>query len=308
MGKLSGIEVFVHTAEAKSFVAAGRVLGISASAVSKSISRLEERVSVRLFQRTTRSVRLTSEGEVFLERCRRIVEEVEEAESELSAMNDLPRGRLKVGLPLAAGLTLPLISEFMALYPEIELDLDFTDRVVDVIQEGYDVVIRGGALSDSSLVSKRLGSYRVCLVATPTYLSMRGTPTTPADLANHLCLHYRYPTSGKLEPWPLRPSRRNGTNFVLPMTIIASSVIALLHLVQDGLGIACVPDFAVKEAVAEGRLLTVLDAHMTRSVAFQIVWPCRKRMTPKLRAFVDFTMERFGSALATFSTPTSQHW
>ncbi|SEF14352.1 transcriptional regulator, LysR family [Burkholderia sp. WP9] len=299
MDKLSGLEVFVQTAERESFVAAGRALGISASAVSKSISRLEDRVAVRLFQRSTRSVRLTSEGRVFLERCRRIMGEVEAAENELSAMNQQPRGRLKVGLPLAAGLPLPVISDFMERYPEIELDLDFTDRVADVIHEGLDVVIRGGELSDSRLVSKRLGTYRVCLVATPGYLGTRGTPAKPSDLVNHACLHYRYPTSGKLEEWPMRQSRSGGTAVALPMTMVASSLIALLHLVQDGRGIACVPDFAVKDALAKGRLKSVLDPYMTRSVIFHILWPSSKRMTPKVRAFVDFVVERFGVELLT---------
>jgi DNA-binding transcriptional LysR family regulator len=299
MDKLNGLEVFVQTAETQSFAAAGRVLGISASAVSKSISRLEERVSVRLFQRSTRSVRLTSEGQVFLERCRRIMGEVEAAENELSAMNQLPRGRLKVGLPLAAGLPLPVISEFMARYPEIELDLDFTDRIADVIHEGLDVVIRGGELRDSRLMSKRLGSYRVCLVATPSYLNARGTPMKPSDLASHSCLHYRYPTSGRLEEWPLRQSRPTNASLTLPMTMVSSSLIALLHLVHDGRGIACVPDFAVKDALADGRLKSVLDSYMTRTTVFQILWPSSKQMSPKVRAFVDFVVERFGAQLAT---------
>jgi DNA-binding transcriptional LysR family regulator len=246
MDRLSGLEVFVQTAERESFVAAGRALGISASAVSKSISRLEDRVAVRLFQRSTRSVRLTSEGQVFLERCRRIMGEVEAAENELSAMNQRPRGRLKVGLPLAAGLPLPVISDFMERYREIE-----------------------------------------------------GTPAKPSDLVNHACLHYRYPTSGKLEEWPMRQSRSGAAAVALPMTMVASSLIALLYLVQDGRGIACVPDFAVKDALADGRLESVLDSYMTRSVVFHILWPSSKRMTPKVRAFVDFVVERFGTELVT---------
>jgi DNA-binding transcriptional LysR family regulator len=302
MDKLNGLEVFVQTAETESFAAAGRVLGISASAISKSISRLEERVSVRLFQRNTRSVRLTSEGQVFLERCRRIMGEVEAAENELSAMNQLPRGRLKVGLPLASGLALPVISDFMTRYPEIELDLAFTDRVADVIHEGLDVVIRGGELSDSRLMSKRLGSYRVCLVATPDYLDMKGTPIKPSDLVSHACLHYRYPTSGRLEEWPLNQSRPSPTAVALPMTMISSSLIALLHLVHDGRGIACVPDFAVKDALADGSLRSVLDSYMTRTTVFQILWPSSKQMSPKVRAFVDFLVERFRNHLVTSDT------
>lgn len=243
-------------------------------------------------------MRLTSEGQVFLERCRRILDEVDTAESELSAMNQQPRGRLKVGLPLAGGLPLPVLSEFMALYPEIELDLDFNDRVTDVIQEGLDVVIRGGELRDSRLVSKRLGSYRICLVASAKYLRTKGTPSEPADLTHHSCLHYRYPSTGKMEEWPMRGSRTSRSGVTLPMTMVASSLIALLHLVRDGRGIACVPDFSVKEALAEGSLQTVLDPYMTRSVVFHILWPSTKRMTPKVRAFVDFFSERFKAGLA----------
>ncbi|MDM0106588.1 LysR family transcriptional regulator [Variovorax sp. J22R24] len=297
MDKLSGLEVFVQTAQAQSFVAAGRLLGISASAVSKSISRLEERVAVRLFQRSTRSVRLTSEGEVFLARCRRIIEDVEAAENELSALNERPRGRLKVGLPLAAGLPLPVVSAFMARHPEIELDLAFSDRVADAIDEGLDVVIRGGELKDSRLVSKRLGISRLCLVATPGYLKARGTPVRPDDLVNHSCLHYRSPTSGKLEDWPFRKSSYTKSGLVLPMTLASSSLLALLHLAEDGRGIACVPDFAVQGALADGRLQVVLDTHLDSAIVFQILWPSSKHMAPKVRAFVDFVVERFGSEL-----------
>jgi len=297
MENLKGLEVFVQTAQEQSFVGAGRALGISASAVSKSISRLEERVSVRLFQRSTRSVRLTSEGEVFLERCRRILGELEAAEHELSAMSQHPRGRLKVALPFAAGLPLPVISAFMERYPEIELDLDFSDRMSDVIDEGLDVVIRGGEVRDSRLVSRRLGSYRVCLVAAPSYLRRRGTPARPDDLMHHACLHYRYPTSGKLEEWPLRQSHSPGATVAFPMTLVASSLDALIHLAQDGRGVACVPDFAVKAALAEGHLQSVLDTYMTRSKTFRILWPSSRQMTPKVRAFVDFVVERFGKEL-----------
>jgi DNA-binding transcriptional LysR family regulator len=297
MDKLSGLEVFVQTAVTESFVGAGRALGLTPSAVSKSISRLEERVGVRLFQRSTRSVRLTSEGQVFLDRCRRIMGEIEVAENELAAMSGKPRGRLKVGLPLAGGLPLPVISAFMKAHPDIELDLDITDRVADVIDEGLDVVIRGSELNDSRLMSKRLGSYRVRLTATPGYLAERGEPTKPSDLAHHACLHYRYPTSGKLAAWPVRHSRTASGELALPMTIVVSSLEALLYLARDGRGIACLPDFSVKEALETGELKTVLDRYMTQSITFWILWPSSKQMTPKVRAFVDFVAERFKQEL-----------
>jgi DNA-binding transcriptional LysR family regulator len=252
---------------------------------------------VRLFQRSTRSVRLTSEGQVFLERCRRIMGEIELAENELSTMSGLPRGRLKVGLPLAGGLPLPVISAFMQAHPDIELDLDITDRVADVIDEGLDVVIRGSELSDSRLMSKRLGSYRVHLIASPTYLAERGVPTKPSDLAQHACLHYRYPSTGKLAAWPVRHSRTAAGELALPMTIVVSSLEALLYLARDGRGIACLPDFSFKKALAAGELKTVLDKHMTQSTTFWILWPSSKQMTPKVRAFVDFVAERFKQEL-----------
>jgi DNA-binding transcriptional LysR family regulator len=223
--------------------------------------------------------------------------EIELAENELSVMSGRPRGRLKIGLPLAGGLPLPVISAFMEAYPDIELDLDITDRVADVIDEGLDVVIRGGALSDSRLMSKRLGTFRLHLAAAPDYLAARGEPGRPGDLAQHACLHYRYPTSGKLEPWPVRHGRTAAGELALPMTMVVSSLEALLYLAQDGRGIACLPDYAIKEALAQGRLRTVLDRYMTRSTTFWVVWPSSKQMTPKVRAFVDFVAERFKEQL-----------
>lgn len=305
MESLNGIAVFVQTAQAHSFVAAGRAMGISSSAVSKSISRLEARVGVRLFQRSTRSVRLTTEGNVFLERCQRILRELEAAEHEMSAISQIPKGRLRVGLPYAAGLALPLIADFMEQYPEIELDLDFSDRLTDVIEEGLDVVIRGGQPTDSRLVSRRLGSFRICLVAAPSYLAQKGIPSRPADLVNHDCLHYRYPSTGKLEPWPLRKSGSGADALELPMTMVSSSLDALLYLVKNGRGITCVPDFSVKDDLAEGRLNLVLDDYMRRSAAFHVLWPSSKQMSPKVRAFVDHVALRYGKALAGQDGPSS---
>lgn len=297
METLSGLEIFVETAQSQSFVATGRKIGISASAVSKSISRLEERVGVRLFQRSTRTVRLTSEGEVFLERCKRILAEIQAAEDDLSAMTTSPRGRLRVGLALIAGLPLPVISAFMERYPEIQLDLDFTDRMVDVIDEGFDVVIRGSELQDSRLMSRPLGPYRSCLVASPAYLQKRGAPTKPADLLNHSCLHYRWQNSGKLYQWPFKKPQVIQAGESLPVTMVCSNVEALIYLAKAGRGIACVPDFAVKDALAEGRLIQVLSNCLVGGSTFHVVWPSSRQMAPKVRAFVDFAVENFSNGL-----------
>lgn len=290
---LGGLDVFVQAARTRSFAEAGRNLEISASAVSKSISRLEDRVGVRLFQRSTRSVRLTSEGEVFLERCGRILGEIQAAEDELSAMAQHPQGRLRVGLALSAGLPLPVLSEFMARHPEIELDLDFTDRLVDVIEEGFDVVIRGSALRDSRLVSRPLGPYRACLVASPAYVKKNGTPHKPDDLLHHACLHYRWASTGKIYQWPMKCSKMIAMPSSLPVTMVCNSLDALLYMALEGRGIACVPDFSVKSAVADGRLKTVLDTYVSDSNTIHVVWPSNRKMTPKIRLFVDFLRANF---------------
>lgn len=287
MEKITGMEVFMLVAQTKSFIATGREKGISSSAVSKSISRLEERLGVRLFQRSTRSVRLTSEGEVFLERCHRIFSEIQAAEDELSAMTQHPRGRLRIGLPLAAGLTLPMISSFMARYPDIELDLDFSDRLTDVIDEGMDVVIRGGDLTDSRLITRRLGSFSLCIVGSVEYFRRNGTPERPDELTAHACLHYRFPGSGKIAGWPLKQSASSAGSPTVPLTLICSSLEALLFMVKEGRGIACLPDYSVKDALECGELRSVLNSYISHITPFHILWPSTRQMTPKVRVFVD---------------------
>jgi DNA-binding transcriptional LysR family regulator len=297
MEKMNGLEVFVHVAQTRSFIATGRVKGISSSAVSKSISRLEERLGVRLFQRSTRSVRLTAEGEVFLERCHRIFGEIQAAEDELSAMTEQPRGRLRVGLPLAGGLMLPMISQFMERYPQIELDLDFSDRLSDVIEDGMDVVIRGGELSDSRLISRRLGSFQLCIVGSPDYFRHQGTPASPEDLFGHSCLHYRYPSTGKIAHWPLQYAVTRGGIQTAPLTLTCSSLEVLLYMVKQGRGIACLPDYSVKEALATGEVEPVLNNDMTHTTTFHMLWPSTRQMTPKVRVFVDYMAEVFSDYL-----------
>ncbi|HEL5339986.1 TPA: LysR family transcriptional regulator [Stenotrophomonas maltophilia] len=287
MDSLSGFTVFVQVAETRSFVAAGRLLGVSASAVGKRVARLEEKLGVRLFHRSTRSVTLTAEGTLFLERSRRILTEIEAAEQELSQASATPRGRLRVSLPLVSSLVLSVLGDFMAAYPEIELDLDFTDRMVDVIEEGFDAVVRTGSPADSRLTARRLGAFRSLLVASPDYLAQRGVPRTPSDLLGHACLHYRYPNSGKLETWPLR--RAPGEpDLPLPTTMICNNIETRVCFALQGRGIACLPDFAIREPLADGKLLPVLPDHVERTGEFHVLWPASRHPSPKVRVLVDF--------------------
>lgn len=287
MDSLNGFMVFVQVAEQRSFVGAGRELGVSASAVGKSVVRLEEKLGVRLFNRSTRSVTLTAEGLLFLGRSRRILAEIEAAQLELSQATGAPRGRLRVSLPLVSSLVLPVLGEFMREYPDIELDLDFTDRMVDVIEEGFDAVVRTGEPQDSRLSARRLGNFQMRLVASPDYLALRGTPQTPADLLQHSCLHYRFPNSGKLETWALKQPL-DEPKLQLPTSMICNNIETRLCFALQGLGIAYLPDFAIHEPLANGRLRPILADYVQRTGTFYILWPASKHPLPKVRALVDF--------------------
>jgi DNA-binding transcriptional LysR family regulator len=290
MESLSGIAFFVQAAETRSFSEAGRNLGVSSSAVGKSVARLEERLGVRLLHRSTRSITLTAEGTLFLERCRRVLCELEAAELELSETRQAPQGRLRISLPLVFRLVLPVLTAFMHRYPAIELDVDFSDRLVDVIEEGFDAVVRTGEPTDSRLMSRPLGTYRLILVASPDYLSRHGRPLIPADLAAHSCLQHKFPSTGKLEAWPLKRTDAQ-PDVALPVTMVCNTSEALMDVAKDGLGIACLPDFMVRSALEQGELTTVLDNHVEHQGTFRLLWPSSKHLAPKLRVFIDFMAE-----------------
>lgn len=290
MDKLTAFDAFVQSAETGSFVAAGRKLGLSASAVGKAVVRLEQRLNVRLFHRNTRNMTLTEEGRLFLERCRLIFEEIEAAEAELAQSNRMPRGRLRVSLPLVGMLLTPVMAEFMRAWPEVQLDLDFSDRLVDVVEEGFDAVIRTGQPSDSRLMSRNVGRFQLKIVASPDYLARCGLPVTPDDLTQHQCLRQRSPSTGKLRPWPFARAGRQG-KIVLPERMSATAVDPLIELAIEGMGIACLPPFAIRGEIADGRLVSILDEWVTETDQFNVLWPVSRQITPKLRAFIDFMAE-----------------
>jgi DNA-binding transcriptional LysR family regulator len=287
MDHLGTLSAFVQAAETGSFVAAGRKIGLTASAVGKGVARLEQRLGVRLFHRDTRNMTLTEEGRLFLDRCRRIFEEIEAAEMELTKTAVVPSGRLRGRLPLWGMFLVPLIADFMEAYPAILLDLDFSDRLVDVIEEGFDVVIRTGPANDSGLMRRSLGRFNGRLVASPAYLAKHGQPTTPADLVAHACLRQRSPASGKLHDWALRTPPPT-----LPETMSASTIAPLIELALRGAGIAFLPPFAVAVAVADGRLVPVLADDVYQSGELAALWPTSRQLSPRIRAFVDFLSDR----------------
>lgn len=290
MDRVGSLNVFVRAAETRSFTEAGKQLGISSSAVGKAISRLESRLGARLFHRSTRSMTLTPEGTLFLARCQRIIGEIEAAEAELASTTAAPRGRLRVSLPMVGTLLMPALGAFMQAYPEITLDIDFSDRHVDVIEEGFDIVMRTGEVSDSQLLTRLLGSYRHVIVGSPKYLARHEPLTRPLDLLKHACLQHRFPTTGKLRRWPFvgDPSL---ADLDLPTTAIATAVEPLIALAEQGLGLTCAPDFTVRSQLARGTLVSVLDEFVELPSAFRALWPSNRQLSPKVRVFIDFMSE-----------------
>ncbi len=287
---IGSLNVFVIVAETRSFVGAGEVLGISSSAVGKAMARLEKRLGVRLFHRSTRSIAITAEGTMFLERCRRIFCEIEAAEQELSQTLAAPRGRLRVSLPLAGMLFMPVITKFMHAYPDVSIDLDFTDRLVDVIEEGFDAVVRTGEINDSRLMTRTLGKFSHHVVGAKEYFARNGFPEKPQDLSAHACLHHKYPSSGKLERWPLRhdPGKKK---LELPVSSMASTLEPLVSMAEQGLGLACLPLFTIQGQIAAGKLIPVLADYVEDVGEFRILWPSSRHLTPKIQMFVKFMSE-----------------
>lgn len=292
MDKLSGLLAFVKTAELGSFVAAGRALALSASAVGKAVAKLEQELGVRLLQRSTRRMQLTPEGRLFNERCRRILDELDDAQALLSQVKDLPRGSLCISAPIVGHhFLMPLIPDFLARYPEVDLDINFTDRSLDLIDEGIDVAIRSGDQPDSGLVFRPIQRFRLLLCASPAYLERQGMPLIVDDLTRHAAIRFRHPGSGKLLAWPLLASASDFEPRT--RTVVAcNNIEAVLDATLRGVGIACLPDFLVRDALADGRLRSVLEDHIGAHRQFRAMWPSSRHLSPKVRVFVDFLAER----------------
>lgn len=283
------MQAFVQAAEKRSFKLAGQVVGLTPSAVGKAIQKLEEQLSVRLFHRSTRSITITEEGQLFLERCRRILAEVEAAQAEVAAAGAAPQGRLKISLPAEPMLLLPAIADFNEAYPDIELELDVNDRFVDVIDEGFDAVIRSGEPKDSRLRYRKLGDFTWRFVAAPAYVERAGWPERLADLAQHRCLRQRMAETGRLLPWPTGEDLDAAS---IPATIAATAMDPVLDLTRKGRGIAYLPHFAVQSCMDSGELVELLAGAHKKTGSLYLLWPSSRYPLSKVRVFVDFIATR----------------
>jgi DNA-binding transcriptional LysR family regulator len=295
----AAITAFVHAVEQGSYVTAARTAHVSPSAIGKSVARLEERLGLRLLNRTTRSLSLTADGAEFYARCKRILSELEEAQLSLTEGRTRARGRLRVSAPHIFGhhLLMPILPLFTEQFPEIELDVDFDDRLVDLAADGVDVAVRSGELADAGLIARRIGEQNFVVCASQAYITSHGRPVLPSDLSGHSCIHFRYPTSGRLAPWAFaQPYDR----LSLPSSLTFNNTDAGLRAALDGLGLAHLPVYVAEPHLRSGALVPVLVEHMVPFGALSLIWPSNRQLAPKVRVFVDFVIEHLAAHPSAF--------
>jgi DNA-binding transcriptional LysR family regulator len=294
---LGDLQTFARAAELGSLTRAAHALGLTPSAVSRSLQRLEDRLGARLLYRTTRSVALTEEGVRFHQRVLQLFSDLEEAESEARGRPGFISGTLRVSTFTAFGphQLLQLLPEFTRRHPALKIDLDFTDRRVDLVAEGIDAAIRLGTLGDSSLVARKIAWTTRVICAAPAYIERRGTPKTPADLARHDCVAFREPGLVHLNDWPF--DTPNG-RVMMPIfgPIIAGDGDTVFRLAEAGLGIARLSRFVAASGLRDGRLMPLLeDFEVTDQTPLHVVYPHKRHLPPKVAAFVEYLVESFGT-------------
>lgn len=291
---LHGIVVFLRVVDAGSLSRAARSLGVSPSAVSATLARLEERLDTRLLNRTTRRLEITEEGREFYERCRKIVADLESAELSVGRAGREPSGFLRVGLPstLGARWIVPELGRFIETYPAVSLEVVCTDFVPFTIREGLDVAVQIGELHDSSLAVRRLADTEYVVCASPAYLRQHGTPAHPDDLAEHRCLTYRRPRNGKLWDWRFRIDGELRTMGVRGIMTLNSNE-AIVSAAASGLGIVQVADYYADPSIQRRDLVEILRAFKTDGHVISAVFPKEQPYSPKIRAFVDFLARQF---------------
>jgi DNA-binding transcriptional LysR family regulator len=287
---LNEILVFARVVQGGSFTAAARDLQMPKSTVSRKVTDLEERLGVRLLQRTTRTLGLTDEGRTYYDFCARIISEVDEAERAVGSLSGVPRGLLRVTTPLNFGFLGPVLADFVRKHPEVTLDVVSTDRRVGLVEEGFDVAIRAGTLADSTLIARPLATLRRIVVAAPAYLKKRGRPREPADLAAHDSLVFgagESPTTWRLE------KGSTAVDVVVKPRLVINDFDALFETALAGVGVAMLPVFRCLAAVREGRLEHLLKDWCSPSATIHVVYPSTRLLSPKVKAFVDHLLEKF---------------
>jgi DNA-binding transcriptional LysR family regulator len=293
MNAFSGLMSFIKTANFGSFTAAAKQLGITPAAVSKNVQRLEDELGVRLFQRTTRQLSLTEEGQILFERCREPMDDLERAAAAITDYRNAVAGTLRVSCTTAFGrrMLAPWLPEFLERYPQLEVEIAIDDRFSDLIAEGYDVAIRGGNLPDSNMVARRLMDITAGVFGSPDYFRRYGLPRTPEDLKKHNCIALRMSGTNRLLPWEFE---KDGILLTPEVhgTLIVNDAEAILEAVSRGHGIALLSDLLVKLDPRGANLVRVLGDYRFPPRGLYACYPNRKHLPRKIKAFIDFLVEK----------------
>ena len=304
MDRLSGILAFVRAAESHSFAQAARVLDVTPSGVGKSISRLETDLGVRLLNRTTRRVSLTDDGAVFFEHCRRILDDLDAAQSLMSNRSAAPRGRLRVSLPTTLGklFVIPHLAQFLERHPDLTLELSMSDRRVNLVEEGVDIALRIGTLNDSTLVAKPLWQQQVITIASPHYLQGQSIARM-GDLALHRCLMFRWPTTGRERPWLFHIDGRT-IDWRPRIFVTLDEGEALVEAVRAGVGITQVPSYMAGHALNRNEVVEVLSEIRPRPDPISAIYASQRNLPARTRAFIDFLTTLPGPRYASEPRPS----
>jgi len=293
MNRLDAMQVFTKVVELGSFTAAATALRVPRASATTRLQALEERLNVKLLHRTTRTVSVTAEGALYYEECSRMLRDLDDLETELSSANAAPRGRLRIDVPAVSGrqVLAARLPEFFGRYPQISLSMGSTDRVVDLVAEGIDCVVRGGDVHDESLAARKLGEMPVVTLAAPSYLRKHGTPKTPADLAPHLFVNFFSQKTGKV--FEVDFIRDGKTTHFLPRHLVATNDSSTwVALAVAGLGLVQTPVSAeVRQLVKDGRLKRVLSAWSSEALPVFALYPQSRRLPARVRVFIDWVAQ-----------------
>lgn len=291
--QISSLELFCLTVEQGSFTAAAVLAGITPAAVSRSVARIEARLGVKLFVRTTRQLRVTDEGQNYYYFCRKALDCLVDAENQLSGVLKEPSGMLRISMPTAYAhyKFLPKLKEFCQLYPKVQLEIHVSNMNVDLIAQEYDLAIRGNYLADSGLIARKLEDAALCIVASPEYLQQRGIPHCIEQLSEHECIQFEIPSTGKAAMWTFKQDDQSISIAVNGQVLCRDDYLSTLTLVKSGLGLMQVYRFTVKEDLRDGRLIEVLNEYNQTSRPFYLLYADAKYQPLKLKVLIDFLLQ-----------------
>ena len=294
---LGSIEIFCLSAEQGSFTLAAQMAGVTPAAVSRAINRLEERVAVRLFTRTTRRVSLTDAGKRYYEQCRRALEQLSDAEREISGHQNAPQGKIRISVPTPVGhyRVLPLLSRFLRLYPKVEIEVHISNRNIDFAAEGFDIAVRGRTPPDSGFVARKLLDMQLAVVGSPAYLKRKGVPQNLDSLQDHDCIQFKLPSTGTRVPWLFRDGGKDVEVETTGSIECAEDILGTVTLARHGAGLIQTMRPIIETDLASGTLVEVLQPFGGRCRTFSLLYPSARHLPQRVRLLIDFLLSEISN-------------